>query len=58
MSEGTVTTAVTASSAYAEAGAPINRSVTAELKKESNAGLTWNKIRRTLREPFSEFMGV
>ncbi|CAK4034337.1 hypothetical protein AC579_1672 [Lecanosticta acicola] len=43
---------------YAETGAPINRSMTAEAKKESNAGLRWSRIRRLLREPFSEFMGT
>lgn len=58
ISEGTAVTAATLESAYAEAGAPINRSKTAELKKESNSALKWSKLRRTLREPFSEFMGV
>lgn len=55
MSDGT---AVTATSAYKETGAPINRSMTAEEKKEANSALTWSKIRRSLREPLSEFMGV
>ncbi|KAF2163280.1 hypothetical protein M409DRAFT_68571 [Zasmidium cellare ATCC 36951] len=44
--------------AYAEAGVPINRSATAEAKKESNGSLAWSKIRRYCREPLSEFMGV
>ena len=56
LSEGA--TVATVSSAYAERGAPINRSLTAELKKESNSALTWSKLRRALRDPFSEFMGV
>lgn len=43
---------------YAETGAPINRSQTAELKKGQNPGLVWPRIRHTLREAFSEFMGV
>lgn len=51
-------TLATVSSAYAERGAPINRSMTAELKKEANSALTWSRIRRTFREPLSEFMGV
>lgn len=57
-SEGTAATAATVSSAYAEAGAPINRAPTAADIKESNSALTWSKIRKTLRDPFSEFMGV
>lgn len=43
---------------YAEIGAPINRSETAEARKESNGGLHWSRIRRLFREPFSEFMGT
>ncbi|KXS97925.1 hypothetical protein AC578_4381 [Pseudocercospora eumusae] len=53
-----VATLATISSAYAERGVPINRSMTAEMKKEANAALTWSRIRRTFREPLSEFMGV
>lgn len=58
MSEGTAATAVTNNSAYAETGAPINRSATAEALKESNSALKWSQIRRYCREPLSEFMGV
>ncbi|KAK4502473.1 hypothetical protein PRZ48_005898 [Zasmidium cellare] len=43
---------------YAEAGVPINRSQTAEAKKESNGNLAWSKVRRYFREPLSEFMGT
>lgn len=43
---------------YREGGALINRGPTGDLKKEANAGLKWNHIRRRLREPLSEFMGV
>ncbi|GAB7360303.1 hypothetical protein MBLNU230_g8061t1 [Neophaeotheca triangularis] len=43
---------------FAEHGAPIDRSKTAERKKPSNAGLLWPRIRRMFREPFSEFMGT
>ncbi|SMR48555.1 unnamed protein product [Zymoseptoria tritici ST99CH_1E4] len=43
---------------FAETGAPINRSQTAEMKKESNPGLAWPRWRYTMREAFSEFMGV
>lgn len=45
-------------SPYAETGAPINRSQTAELRKGQNPGLAWPRIRRTFREALSEFMGV
>ncbi|KXT11282.1 hypothetical protein AC579_1672 [Pseudocercospora musae] len=59
-STGDVDTATlaTVSSAYAERGVPINRSMTAELKKEANSALAWSRLRRTFREPLSEFMGV
>ena len=43
---------------YAEHGAPIDRSKTAEMKKPANAALRWPRIRRAMRDPFSEFMGV
>lgn len=43
---------------FAETGAPINRSQTAELKRGQNPGLAWPRIRRTCREALSEFMGV
>ncbi|TKA82658.1 hypothetical protein B0A55_00766 [Friedmanniomyces simplex] len=46
------------SPAYAEHGPTIDRSQTADLKKASNAGLRWPRIRRMFREPFSEFMGT
>lgn len=46
------------SPAYAEHGPTIDRSKTADLKKASNSGLRWPRIRRMLREPFSEFMGT
>ena len=45
-------------SPYAEHGAPINRSNTADQKKPANAGLAWPRIRRAFREPLSEFMGT
>ncbi|KAK1065125.1 glycerol channel [Friedmanniomyces endolithicus] len=35
-----------------------NRHRTADLKKASNAGLRWPRIRRMIRAPLSEFMGV
>ena len=44
--------------AYAEHGALIDRSPTADMMKAANAGLRWPRIRRALREPFSEFMGT
>ena len=43
---------------YAEHGPMIDRSPTAEAKKQSNADLAWPRIRRVLREPFSEFLGT
>ena len=43
---------------YAEHGAPIDRSKTADLKRPSNAALRWPRIRRSCRDAFSEFMGV
>ncbi|KAK0865967.1 glycerol channel [Friedmanniomyces endolithicus] len=46
------------SPAYAEHGPTIDRSPTADLKKASNAGLRWPRIRRMIRAPLSEFMGV
>ncbi|KAK1085600.1 glycerol channel [Friedmanniomyces endolithicus] len=45
------------SPAYAEHGPTIDRSPTADLKKASNAGLRWPRIRRMIRAPLSEFMG-
>lgn len=47
-------TLATVSSAYAQRGAPINRSMTAELQKEANSALAWSRIRRMMREPLSE----
>lgn len=49
-----------APSPFAESGAPINRSKTAEFisRKGQNAGLRWPRIRRIFREPFSEFLGT
>lgn len=44
--------------AYAEHGVAIDRSQTAEAKKKLNPGLMWPRIRRALREPFSEFLGT
>lgn len=56
---GSGTTSQTASSGpYAEHGAPIDRSQTAENKKPANKDLLWPRIRHSLREPFSEFMGT
>ncbi|KAK1040625.1 glycerol channel [Friedmanniomyces endolithicus] len=46
------------SPAYAEHGPTIDRSPTADLKKASNAGLRWPRIRRMIRAPLSEFMGT
>lgn len=43
---------------YRETGAPINRSQTAEGKKKQHPELAWPRIRRALREPFSEFLGT
>jgi aquaglyceroporin related protein len=43
---------------YAETGAPINRSQTADMNKSLNPGLQWPRWRHTLREAFSEFMGT
>jgi len=43
---------------YAEHGAPIDRSATAERKKPANAGLRWPRIRHVFREALSEFMGT
>ncbi|KAK5127947.1 hypothetical protein LTR85_005064 [Meristemomyces frigidus] len=54
-------TDTTVTSPFAESGAPINRSKTAEQisrKKPQNAGLRWPRIRRIFREPFSEFLGT
>lgn len=47
-------------SPYAEHGALIDRSQTAEAKTKRglNRGLLWPRIRYHLREPFSEFMGT
>lgn len=56
---GTSNTATTAP--FAEHGAPIDRSMTAERitrKKGLNAGLRWPRIRMLVREPLSEFMGT
>ncbi|KAK5688584.1 glycerol channel [Elasticomyces elasticus] len=43
---------------YAEHGPTIDRSKTADMKKPSNGGLRWPRIRRMIREPLSEFMGT
>ncbi|KAI6804312.1 aquaporin [Hortaea werneckii] len=46
---------------FAELGAPINRSQTAEditRRKPLNAGLRWPRARRFMREPLSEFLGT
>lgn len=44
---------------YAEHGALIDRSPTADLRvKKAGTGLMWPRIRRTLRDPFSEFLGT
>ncbi|KXL50219.1 hypothetical protein M433DRAFT_151369 [Acidomyces richmondensis BFW] len=43
---------------YAEHGALIDRSRTAESKPPANAALTWPRFRRFMREPLSEFMGT
>lgn len=46
---------------FAELGAPINRSQTAEdisRRKPLNAGLRWPRARRLMREPLSEFLGT
>lgn len=44
---------------YAEHGAPIDRSPTADLRvKKAGQGLMWPRIRRSLRDPFSEFLGT
>jgi len=43
---------------YAEHGALIDRSKTAEDKRPANAALTWPRFRRFMREPLSEFMGT
>jgi len=47
-------------SPYAEHGALIDRSMTAEgiTQKGMNRALLWPRIRHQLREPFSEFMGT
>lgn len=47
-------------SPYAEHGALIDRSMTAESKtrRGMNKALLWPRIRYHLREPFSEFMGT
>lgn len=47
-------------SPYAEHGALIDRSMTAEMKSRRgmNRALLWPRIRYHLREPFSEFMGT
>lgn len=42
---------------YAEHGAPIDRSMTAEMKKQAGRQLLWPRMRRVIREPLSEFMG-
>lgn len=57
-SEGSSVPPMSPGAPYAETGAPINRSQTAELKKGQNPGLAWPRIRRTCREALSEFMGV
>ncbi|CZT24005.1 probable aquaglyceroporin [Ramularia collo-cygni] len=57
-SESELSTQPPSSAPYAETGAPINRSQTAEGRKAQNPGLAWPRIRRTLREALSEFMGV
>ena len=45
--------------AYAEHGPTIDRTDTADEREEPmNAGLAWPRIRRALREPFSEFIGT
>lgn len=43
---------------YAEHGALIDRSLTADKKKAANGGLLWPRIRHIFREPFSEFLGT
>lgn len=47
-------------SPYAEHGALIDRSMTAEMKarRGMNRALLWPRIRYHLREPFAEFMGT
>lgn len=43
---------------FAETGAPINRSPTAEMKNKAGQELWWPSVRRNLRDPFSEFLGT
>lgn len=45
---------------YAEHGAPIDVSLTAEArsKRGTGMGLVWPRTRHYLREPFAEFMGT
>lgn len=43
---------------FAEHGALIDRKMTAAEKKKAGTNLLWPRIRRTLREPFSEFLGT
>lgn len=42
----------------AEHGAPIDHEVPPDSIVETGADLLWSRIRRSLREPFSEFFGV
>lgn len=54
-----IPTASTASQPpFAEHGMLIDRSMTAEAKKKAGEKLLWPRIRRVLREPFSEFLGT
>jgi hypothetical protein len=43
---------------YAEHGALIDRSRTAEMKKPAGAALAWPRIRRVFRDAFSEYLGT
>ena len=46
---------------YAESGALINRTETADerwARLSANSGLAWPRFRHYLRKPFSEFMGT